>query len=131
METGEIIDMARKVATLSQGEVDFFEGSVRSIRAERALAEEERSAALRALSDYAAIDAVIERTVEYPERWDSAAVLEELRHAGFVREEPKAKIEFVFTDGHSIEVFGGKEGIDLLRDHLLKSDPGLRYSKGA
>ena len=110
METGEIIDMARKVATLSQGEVDFFEGSVRSIRAERALAEEERIAALRALSDHAAIDAVIERTVEYPERWDSAAVLEELRHAGFVREEPKAKFEFVFTDGHASRSSAARRG---------------------
>ncbi|QEE39815.1 MULTISPECIES: hypothetical protein [unclassified Methylobacterium] len=131
METGEIIDMARKVATLSQGEVAFFEGSVRSIRAERALAEEERIAALRALSDHAAIDAVIERTVEYPERWDSTDVLEELRHAGFVREEPKQRISFVFPGGHSIEVFGTREDLGCVKDHLRDAVPGIACSKGA
>lgn len=130
MEIEQVAELARAVAGLPQDQRDYFEGMVADERA--AAAEAERIARLRTMSDLDAVQFAMKQASdvfalgELPER-----LLAALRDAGFVREEPKQKIEFIFPGGHHIKLYGSREALGCVREHLCAAIPGLKYSKGA
>jgi hypothetical protein len=131
LDDGELQALARAVAALDGEDVERLDEAVRARREEKETAERDRIAKLRAMDDDAVIDEVIGESVEYPERWESDVALKILRDAGFVRELSRQRISFVFPGGHSIELFGSKEDLGCVKDHLCDAVPGIKYSKGA
>ncbi|MBP1182917.1 hypothetical protein [Methylobacterium sp. PvR107] len=76
----EVHDLAVRVAALSPDGVSSFEAEVAMLRGERARAEEERLARLKAMADHEVVATVL--------LWvqpDPRDVLRHLREAGFVR----------------------------------------------
>lgn len=130
MEIEQVAELARTVAALPQGHQDFFNGLVADERA--AIADAERIAKLRAMSDEDAVQFAIKEasdvfaTGELHERLLSA-----LREAGFVRGQPKQSIEFIFPGGHHIKIYGDHASLGCVREHLCDAFPGMKYSKGA
>lgn len=82
-------------------------------------------AKLRAMDDEDVILDILDRAQP-----DVQWALGILRDAGFIREQPKLRIEFVFPAGHRIELFGTKEDLGCVKSHLSDAVPGLKHSKG-
>jgi len=98
-------------------------------------ADEDRVAKLRAMSDQAVIEhAVRGGTVIGPEASNlvvlTGGILRVLREAGFSREEPKQKIEFIFPEGQHIKIYGDHVSLGAVKAHLCDGIPGIKYSKG-
>lgn len=131
MEIEQVAEMARAVAALPQAERDYFDGMLADVRAEDAAAK--RIAKLRALGDLQALDFILKDARRGPTIFDldMIAVAKGLVEAGFVREEPKLSITFIFPEGHKTEIFGSKEALGCVKAHLCDAIPGLKYSKGA
>ncbi|WP_342110731.1 hypothetical protein [Methylobacterium sp. SI9] len=134
----DISDVARVMAALSPEERAALDLRVAKLHRDAAFLKEHAIATLRALSD----DEVVVRALNAgksagevrhgdPTLIDIDEVLCVLREAGFSREGSKQKIEFIFPEGHHIELYGSSEALGCVREHLCSAFPGMKYSKGA